>query len=748
MRSGKKTIGVVIPTLNAGRELEYCLYPLLKSLLKPRILVVDSSSTDGTPDIARNLGVEVLGIPRADFNHGLTREKARKFIDTDIIVMVTQDAIPINETMLDKLVEPIVKRDAVVSYGRQIPHHGAGFFEIFDRSFNYPAESHLRGLHDEDKYGVFTFYCSNSWSAWLNSALDEVGGFPFTFTLEDTIAAARLLKKGYQIAYVAEAVVRHSHNFLFSQEFSRYFSIGYVREAHKDLLFAKAKDEQRGFAYIKEMFRQLWPGKIVLLPSAIFHLSAKFLGYKLGRNSFRLSGVITPILNRFKVIKKSGTLLRNKKPRNMGEISNENSRPRRLRVLLLVAACNPYKGSDSGAGWGWAVVTAKRFETWVICRQRDQEDIARYLDEHGEIPGLHFSFLKQSWLEESLKMGQPLYDIHYLPYNLWQRRAFKLAAHLHQEINFDLVHQVTRTGFREMGYLWKLNVPFVWGPVGGTQNYPWRFLTTAGVRGALKEGLRSLVNILQFRFSPRVRKALKKAAVVVAANSEIQSDFDRIHGVKPPVLLETGLKTAADAPAEKPLQNAPLRILWSGQLKHHKALHLLFRALSSKPLGFQYELKILGDGPLRLRWQNLAKRLGVDAHCHWMGWVRHNWAMQEYDWADVVVFTSLRDTSSNVVLEALSRGVPVICLDHQGVGDIVTDECGIKIPVTTPGEVIANLRDHLVELAGDRARLESLSRGALKRARRFLWSCNGEQMARIYQAVWAAKPVAELQPTE
>jgi glycosyltransferase involved in cell wall biosynthesis len=423
------------------------------------------------------------------------------------------------------------------------------------------------------------------------------------------------------------------------------------------------------------------------------------------------------------------------KPRDMAKISNENFQPQRPRVLLLVAACNPYKGSDSGAGWGWAVVTAKRFETWVICRQGDQEDIARYLDEHGEIPGLHFFFLKESWLEESLKIGQPLYDIHYLSYNLWQRRAFKLAAHLHQELKFDLVHQVNRTGFREMGYLWKLNVPFVWGPVGGTQNYPWRFLKTAGVRGAFKEGLRSLVNVCQFRFSPRVRKALKKATVVVAANSEIQSDFDRVHGVKPLVLLETGLKTAADAPAEGSLQNAPLKILWSGQLKHHKALHLLLRALSSKPLGFQYELKILGDGPLRLRWQSLARRLGIDAHCHWMGWVQHSWAMQEYGWADVVVFTSLRDTSSNVVLEALSRGVPVICLDHQGVGDIVTDECGIKIPVTTPGEVIANLRDHLAYLEADRARLESLSRGALKRARRFLWSGNGDQMARIY---WAA----------
>ena len=176
-----------------------------------------------------------------------------------------------------------------------------------------------------------------------------------------------------------------------------------------------------------------------------------------------------------------------------------------------------------------------------------------------------------------------------------------------------------------------------------------------------------------------------------------------------------------------------------GQFQHYKALHLLLQALSLKPADFHYELKILGDGPLKKCWQAQARRTGVDSHCQWPGWIPHELSMQEYDSADVCVITSLRDVNPNVALEALSRGVPVVCLDHQGVGDIVTEDCGIKIPVTTPGEVITKLRDHLVELAGDRARLESLSRGALKRAGQFLWSDNGEQMARIYQAVWAAQ---------
>jgi hypothetical protein len=84
------------------------------------------------------------------------------------------------------------------------------------------------------------------------------------------------------------------------------------------------------------------------------------------------------------------------------------------------------------------------------------------------------------------------------------------------------------------------------------------------------------------------------------------------------------------------------------------------------------------------------------------------------------------------------RGLPIICPDRQGVGDIVTDACGIKFPGTTPYKLIIKLRDHLVALATDRARLESLPRGVLKRAGQFLWTHNGEQMVRIYFSVLVA----------
>ena len=248
--------------------------------------------------------------------------------------------------------------------------------------------------------------------------------------------------------------------------------------------------------------------------------------------------------------------------------------------------------------------------------------------------------------------------------------------------------------------------------------------------------MRSVINLLQFRFSPRVRQAASRAAALVAANSEIRRDFQRVHGIEAVVLLETGLLSVQPEAATEAPGHGPLKILWSGQLKHHKALHLLIRALAGLPPEAPYTLKILGDGPLKGAWQSLARRLGVEPQCRWLGWVPHLQALQEYQWADIVVFTSLRDTSSNVVLEALSRGVPVICLGHQGVADIISSSCGVKIPVTNPEEVVAGLRQAITHFAAHRAALASLAAGALARAQDFLWSRNGEEMAKIYAAVW------------
>lgn len=280
------SIGCAILTYRAKHHLPHCLPPVINSPLKPRVLVIDSSSNDGTVETALSLGAETVVIPKGDFNHGTTREMARKHLNTDIVCMLTQDAY-LERKALEHLVAPILERRTAVAYARQIPREDANFFEAFPREYNYPTDSHIRGIEDLHQYGVYTFFCSNSCAAYSNAALDEIGGFDEVLLGEDTVAVAKMLRKGYKIAYVAEAVARHSHRYSLWEEFCRSFDTGFARKEYAALLTCDSSDSKRGLGYFKTMMKALLKKHPHLIPYAFAHVAAKWTGYQIGRRSKR-----------------------------------------------------------------------------------------------------------------------------------------------------------------------------------------------------------------------------------------------------------------------------------------------------------------------------------------------------------------------------------------------------------------------------------------------------------------------------
>ena len=162
------------------------------------------------------------------------------------------------------------------------------FFASFPRKFNYPKDSQVRSIDDCKTYGAYTFFCSNSCAAYLNSALDEIGGFAPTRFGEDTIAVAKLMHRGHRIAYAAEAIVHHSHDYTLKQEFLRHFEMGISRKQHQELLSICGPDSQRGKTYVRSLLREIWNDAPNKIPYALLQILAKYAGYQLGR-----SGIIT-----------------------------------------------------------------------------------------------------------------------------------------------------------------------------------------------------------------------------------------------------------------------------------------------------------------------------------------------------------------------------------------------------------------------------------------------------------------------
>lgn len=276
-------IGIAVITHQAKHHLKYCLPPLLKSPMKPKILVVNSSSHDGTVEEAETLGAETLVVPRNSFNHGKTREAARKHLATDIVIMITPDAYAEDSSLVETLTRPLRDGTASIAYAKQIPHQGADLFASFSREYNYPEKSQLRGIEDLDTYGVYTFFCSNSCCAWKNSALDSIGGFSHLLLGEDTVAAAKLLRKGHKIAYISEARVRHSHSYSLWQEFQRHYDTGLARRQYGQLFSGAGGDNKRGKAYALALLKKVYQTKKQLLPYAVLQTAAKLAGYYIGK---------------------------------------------------------------------------------------------------------------------------------------------------------------------------------------------------------------------------------------------------------------------------------------------------------------------------------------------------------------------------------------------------------------------------------------------------------------------------------
>ena len=295
--TGATSVGVAVITHRARQHLDRCLPPLLRSPLRPRVLVVNSSSQDGTVERALELGAETLVVPRRAFNHGLTRELARRRLGTAVAVMLTPDAHALADDFLERLTEPVRQGTAAVAYARQVADEGCGLLERVGREFSYPPTSHVRGAADWAAWGSYIRFCSNAAAAWSNAALDRIGGFKPTLVSEETIAVAELLARGERVAYVAEAVVEHAHRHDPLAAFRRQFDIGYSRRLYDWLLLAREGDGPRGRRLARTALARALREAPAELPRTVALLAASWLGYHAGLLGPRLPSLLAERLS-------------------------------------------------------------------------------------------------------------------------------------------------------------------------------------------------------------------------------------------------------------------------------------------------------------------------------------------------------------------------------------------------------------------------------------------------------------------
>lgn len=408
-----------------------------------------------------------------------------------------------------------------------------------------------------------------------------------------------------------------------------------------------------------------------------------------------------------------------------------------MKILYDCFSCSPYYGSDEGIGWMWPYIMRENHEVWVLVRKDRREGIEKYCQDNN-ITDMHFIYCDlPDWMNfyyknlEKKKNG--VLDFLFYQY-LWQFPAYRAARKAHKEVGFDLVHHASTNDFRLLGRLYRLDIPFVCGPIGGAQVVP------KGLRSYVEdhkksEKLREIINRF-FVSLPGYSKALKHADKVYFSNNETYQylvpklkDKSK-YGLLTEVAIDQTKARMVTLDKEK---HHKVRFLWAGRMEYRKGLVLLMDVLEQLPLELEWEVVLCGDGSQREALEKLCSSKAYFERVTFTGKISGDEMNKQYEDADVFVFPSLRETTGTVIVEAMSHGLPVICLNQGGGALVVNDGCGYVITVESKEKCIQAFKNAMIDCIEQPDHIMKMGKAAYERINEcYTWQKKCADMEKVY----------------
>jgi glycosyltransferase involved in cell wall biosynthesis len=395
-----------------------------------------------------------------------------------------------------------------------------------------------------------------------------------------------------------------------------------------------------------------------------------------------------------------------------------------VRILLSCFQCCPDQGSELGNGWHWARALADcGHDVTVLTQSEFQEEL---LAKRPENVDFHFIEISSSRLS---RFSQLLGTYDY--YMRWQDTALRHVEMQPQQ--FDVAHHVAWGSLHLGSMLWRLPVPLVYGPIGGGQTAPsnyWRYFG----RDWPAEALRTASTGSLLRLHSPSRKTIRNSTVTLVTNSATATACQRLGAADIRYMLAEGL-TSDWLVHDRPRPTGIPVVLWVGRLLPRKAPSLALQAFAELRRTMPARLIVAGDGPLLGQMRAIVERLGLAEDVQLLGRVPWNDVRCLYDSASVFLFTSLRDSSGSQFLEALSRGLPAVALDHHGIGDLDVGPAALKValpqrPHDLPGLLASAMRTILCDREWERR-----SAAGVKWAVGHVWPAKAAAATQIYKEI-------------
>jgi glycosyltransferase involved in cell wall biosynthesis len=409
-------------------------------------------------------------------------------------------------------------------------------------------------------------------------------------------------------------------------------------------------------------------------------------------------------------------------------------------ILLLAYAISPTKGSEYSVGWNFLINLAKNNKVFVLCglsgdHMGDTDEIEQYFKDNPH-PNINLIAVKPTKLANLINWPNRagiFGPIFYLAFPFWQKEAYRIAKEIVAREQIDVIHHLNPIGFREPGYLWKFDKPFIWGPIGGAIFVNSILLKNFPLMHKIFFFIKNGINSFQLKYNQRIRKASDKASEIIFCNTENKENFEKYLGKTGQIISEQGTfkdkKIQLDGIKEK---SENIKLVWAGQISYRKNLFLLFKALSALDKCSKWTLNIIGYGTGIEELKELAEKLSISDNIIWHGKKSRNETISIMGTFDLHCITSLAEGNPAVLYEAISLGVPTISLDQDGMHDILANGNGILIPVTTYDETVNLYAKQIDRLIENPILLEELKKRTIAMAEQVTWENKIQKFEEIY----------------
>jgi len=397
-----------------------------------------------------------------------------------------------------------------------------------------------------------------------------------------------------------------------------------------------------------------------------------------------------------------------------------------MRVLLVAPTID---GDDVGESWvayQWAQLLAARHQLTVVTyHKRGHRSVADQLAgtrvvEWGEPP-----FLGR--YERFNSMLHPAYPWFYVKARHWIRGALASGEH------FDVAHQPAPVALRYPSPACGLSIPLIMGPVGGSLSTPIGFEADDTTTPWFVK-LRA-IDSWRLSHDRLLRRTYREASCVLGIAPYVEDNLSPVPLRRFEVMSDTGLTSMPKIRSRPPVPGSPLKLLYAGRLVRTKGIRELLRALGELS-DLALHLDILGEGPERSLCESLVSELRICHRVSFHGSVPRNIVNAFYESADVFVFPSYREPGGSVVFEAMGYGLPLIVADRGGPASNTNSECAIRLPISTPEALVADLASAIRTLASDSSLRESMGRAARERVQQIgLWQTKIDQIDSLYKSV-------------